>query len=155
MTVTSRTDLGCSIARSLDVLGEKWTLLVVREASWGRTRFSEFRQALGVAPDVLADRLSTLVDVGVLERHPYRVEGGRQREEYVLTPAGEDLRLVLGALSAWGDEHQPTPTGRPAVFVESATGEPVTLGFVATDGRRLEPGEVTAVRPSDTGSATP
>jgi DNA-binding HxlR family transcriptional regulator len=152
MTVTAAKDLQCSIARSLDVLGEKWTLLVVREACWGRTRFSEFRQALGVAPDVLASRLATLVDVGVLERRPYRVEGGRQREEYVLTAAGADLRLVLGALSAWGDEHQPTPTGRPAVFVEAATGEPVTLGFVSADGRRLAPGEVAAVRPAPTAS---
>jgi DNA-binding HxlR family transcriptional regulator len=63
----------CSIARTLEVLGEKWTLLVVREACEGRTRFSEFRSALGVAPDVLADRLATLVDVGVMERRPYRV----------------------------------------------------------------------------------
>jgi DNA-binding HxlR family transcriptional regulator len=147
MAVTSRKDLRCSIARSLEVLGEKWTLLVVREACWGRTRFSEFRQALGVAPDVLADRLATLVDVGVLERRPYRVEGDRQREEYVLTPAGADLRLVLGALSLWGDEHQPAPSARPATFVEAATGESVTLSFVAADGRRLAPGEVAAVRP--------
>jgi DNA-binding HxlR family transcriptional regulator len=147
MAVVPRKDLHCTIARSLEVLGEKWTLLVVREACWGRTRFSEFRAALGVAPDVLADRLSTLVDVGVLERRPYRVEGGRQREEYVLTPAGEDLRLVLGALSVWGDQHQPAATARPATFVEAATGEPVTLSFVATDGRRLEPTEVAALRP--------
>ena len=137
----------CSIARSLDVLGEKWTLLVVREASWGRTRFSEFREALGVAPDVLADRLATLVDVGVLERRPYRVDGGRQREEYVLTPAGEDLRLVLGALGSWGRQHRPDEEARPATFVESATGEPVSLSFVTSDGRTLAPAEVAAVRP--------
>lgn len=139
----------CSIARSLDVLGEKWTLLVVREAFWGRTRFSEFRDALGVAPDVLADRLGTLVDVGVLERRPYRVEGGRRREEYVLTPAGVDLRLVLGALNVWGDEHRPATAGRASVFVEAETGEPVTLSFVAADGRRLSPSEVASVRLGD------
>ncbi|GAB2580383.1 winged helix-turn-helix transcriptional regulator [Microlunatus antarcticus] len=138
----------CSIARSLEVLGEKWTLLVVREACWGRTRFSDFREALGVAPDVLTDRLATLVDVGVLERRPYRVDGGRQREEYVLTPAGEDLRLVLGALSTWGREHRPDAEARPATFVEAATGESVSLSFVASDGRPLSPAEVTAVRPT-------
>ena len=138
----------CSIARSLEVLGEKWTLLVVREACWGRTRFSDFREALGVAPDVLTDRLATLVDVGVLERRPYRVDGGRQREEYVLTPAGEDLRLVLGALSTWGGQHRPDPEARPATFVEAATGESVSLSFVASDGRPLPPAEVTAVRPT-------
>ncbi len=139
-------DSRCSIARSLEVLGERWTLLVVREACWGRTRFSDIRQALGVAPDVLADRLATLVDVGVLERRPYRVEGGRQREEYVLTPAGEDLRVVLGALNDWGDQHRPAPTGPASTFVEAATGEPVTLAFVSTDGRRLRPAEVSSLR---------
>ena len=148
MVGTPRTDARCAISRSLEVLGEKWTLLVVREACWGRTRFSEFREALGVAPDVLTDRLATLVDVGVLERRPYRVEGGRQREEYVLTPAGEDLRLVLGALSTWGTEHRPDPSAQPARFVEATTGEPVTLSFVSSDGRSLPPTEVTAVRPS-------
>jgi DNA-binding HxlR family transcriptional regulator len=148
MVEPTRRDPRCTISRSLEVLGEKWTLLVVREACWGRTRFSEFREALGVAPDVLTDRLATLVDVGVLERRPYRVEGGRQREEYVLTPAGEDLRLVLGALSLWGAEHRPDPSARPARFVEATTGEPVTLSFVSSDGRSLPPAEVTAVRPS-------
>jgi DNA-binding HxlR family transcriptional regulator len=146
MAVSPTTNARCSIARSLEVLGEKWTLLVVREACWGRTRFSEFRSALGVAPDVLADRLATLVEVGVLERRPYRVEGGRQREEYVLTPAGEDLRLVLAALNTWGDQHHPAAAGRASTFVEAATGEPVSLSFVAPDGRRVEPGEVSVVR---------
>lgn len=147
MVVGQQREQRCAIARSLEVLGEKWTLLVVREACWGRTRFSEFREALGVAPDVLADRLATLVEIGVMERRPYRVDGGRQREEYVLTPAGDDLRLVLGALSAWGDEHRPG-TGRGSTFVEAATGEPVRLTFVTTGGRTLGPDEVAAVRPT-------
>lgn len=140
----------CSIARSLEVLGEKWTLLVVREAMWGQTRFSQFREALGVAPDVLADRLATLVEVGVMERRPYRLDGGREREEYVLTPAGEDLRVVLGALNAWGDSHRPAPTGHAATFVEAATGEPVVPHFVAADGRVLEPTAVAVVRNAPT-----
>ena len=79
----------CSIARSLEVLGQKWSLLIVREAMWGRTRFAEFRARLGVAPDVLTDRLGRLVDAGILERSPYRDDGEREREEYVLTHAGK------------------------------------------------------------------
>ena len=75
----------CSIARSLEVLGQKWSLLIVREAMWGRTRFAEFRARLGVAPDVLTDRLGRLVDAGILERRPYREDGEREREEYVLS----------------------------------------------------------------------
>jgi DNA-binding HxlR family transcriptional regulator len=148
MVVSAGKDHSCSIARSLEVLGERWTLLVVREACFGRTRFSEFRDALGVAPDVLSDRLATLVEVGVLERRPYREDGGRRREEYVLTPAGEDLRLVLAALQTWGDQHRPARADRGARFVEASTGEAVETSFVAADGRRLEPGEVVAVRPT-------
>ena len=139
-------DVRCSIARSLEVLGEKWTLLIVREAFWGRTRFSQFRETLGVAPDVLTDRLNTLVEFGVMERRPYREDGGREREEYVLTPAGEDLRIVLGALNSWGDHHRPAASGPASTYVEVATGDPVTLRFVTADGRQLDPDEVSVVR---------
>ncbi len=81
----------CSIARSLEVVGQKWSLLILREAFWGRTRFAEFRARLGVAPDVLTDRLGRLVDAGILQRRPYREDGEREREEYVLTEAGPAL----------------------------------------------------------------
>src|SRR5262252_2889792 len=92
----------CSIARSLGVLGERWTFLVLREAFMGVTRFAEFRDRLGVAPDVLSDRLATLVDYGVLERERYQEPGARPRLAYKLTPAGEELLVVLGALQQWG-----------------------------------------------------
>ncbi len=146
MAKTLGKEARCSIARSLEVIGEKWTLLIVREAFWGRTRFSEFRKTLGVAPDVLADRLSTLVTSGVLERRPYRVDGSREREEYVLTPAGEDLRVVLAALNGWGDRHRPAPGGPASTVLESATQQPVTLRFVSSDGRVLEQDDVSLVR---------
>ena len=77
----------CAIARSLGVLGERWTFLIVREALWGATRFGEFRDALGVAPDVLTARLARLVDAGVMEKVPYQEPGSRQRWAYELTPA--------------------------------------------------------------------
>jgi DNA-binding HxlR family transcriptional regulator len=148
-------DVRCSIARSLEVLGERWTLLIVREALWGRTRFSQFRDGLGVAPDILTDRLATLVEFGVMERRPYRAAGSREREEYVLTPAGEELRYVLGALNAWGDRHRPSPAGPVAAYVDAATGDPVELHFVTPDGRRLEPTQVAMVRHADQVSAEP
>ena len=69
----------------------EWSLLILREAFWGRTRFAEIRARLGVAPDVLTDRLGRLVDGGILERRPYRDSGEREREEYVLTGAGRAL----------------------------------------------------------------
>jgi DNA-binding HxlR family transcriptional regulator len=146
MVKTLGKDTRCSISRSLEVLGERWTLLIVREAFWGRTRFSQFRESLGVAPDVLTDRLGTLVDYGVMERRPYREEGGREREEYVLTDAGEELRYVLGALNTWGDRHRPSPSGSAMSWLEASTGEPVELRFVNQTGRVLELDEVTVVR---------
>lgn len=127
----------CSIARSLEIVGEKWTLLVLREAFRGTTRFSDFRGSLGIARDILAARLGALVDNGVMVKRAYRDENSREREEYVLTDAGRDLRLVLAALTAWGDVHRGLPEGPTARFVEASTGEPVRLAFVTRDGRRV------------------
>ncbi len=125
----------CSVARSLEVLGERWALLVVGEAFFGVTRFADFRARLGIAPDVLAARLETLVDGGVLERRPYREQGQRQREEYVLTEAGAALKTVLGAFVGWGDEHRPSGFGPSVVYVEQDSGVPVRVAFLAEDGR--------------------
>ncbi|GAA2248952.1 hypothetical protein GCM10009851_38030 [Herbiconiux moechotypicola] len=118
----------CPIARSLDVLGEKWTLMIVRDALAGSTRFSAFQESLGVPREVLAARLASLVESGVLERQSYKPASGRTREEYVLTDAGRDLALVLLALGDWADRHRPaSDPSRPAAmrFVDSATGLPV------------------------------
>lgn len=135
----------CSVARSLDVLGEKWTLLVVREAFFGVTRFADFRARLGVAPDVLTARLETLVEGGVLARRPYRDEGQRQREEYVLTEAGAELKTILAAFVAWGDVHRPSGFGPSIAYVDRETEAPVRLAFVADDGRELAPEDVDIV----------
>ena len=107
MASIDRSDERCSIARSLEVIGQKWSLLIVREAFRGRTRFADIRTRLGVAPDVLTDRLARLVDAGILERRPYREAGEREREEYVLTDAGRALKPVLASIIEWGDEFRP------------------------------------------------
>src|SRR5665213_4220963 len=101
----------CSIARALGVLGERWTLLILREAIDGRTRFAEFREALGIASDVLSERLGTLVAYGVMTREPYRDPGHRVRHAYKLTQAGRELHVALGALQMWGDRHLPGDEG--------------------------------------------
>ncbi|MEU1535673.1 winged helix-turn-helix transcriptional regulator [Streptomyces fagopyri] len=121
----------CSIARALEIVGERWSMLVVREAALqGVTRFADFRDNLGVAPDVLASRLATLVEGGVMEKRPYREPGARTRFSYHLTPAGEQLRLVLAALQQWGDENRPPSTG-PSTLRRSAEGDrPVRVAFV-------------------------
>lgn len=140
-------DTRCSIARSLDLLGERWTLLIVREAFWGRTRFSQFREALGIAPDVLSERLTRLVDEGVLERRAYREEAARERMEYVLTPAGRRLHVVIAGLSSWGRENRPRADDRSPSYLDAETGEPVELCFVTADGRRLDPERLVVMRP--------
>lgn len=135
----------CSIARSLELLGQKWNLLIVREAFWGRTRFAEFR-AIGVPSDVLSARLEALVTGGILQRRPYREPGERAREEYVLTPAGRDLAPVLAALAQWGDAHVPTEFGPAVVYSDGPTGRPVHLGFVDDDGAEVDRSRVAATR---------
>jgi DNA-binding HxlR family transcriptional regulator len=107
----------CSIARSLEVLGERWTLLVVREALLGTTRYDEFLERLGAPTNTLAKRLVHLVDLGVLEKQPYR--NGRQRYEYVLTEKGRALGTVVESLREWGDEH--LSEGHPPVQVRHSS----------------------------------
>jgi DNA-binding HxlR family transcriptional regulator len=95
----------CSVAGTLAVVGEKWSLLVLREAFLGVRRFADFQRILGAPRAVLTDRLATLVEQGILRRVPYQAEGERQRHEYRLTGKGIDLYPTLVALMEWGDRH--------------------------------------------------
>lgn len=115
----------CSVARALAVVGERWSLLIVRAAFDGARRFQDFRARLGIASNLLAARLDKLVEAGVLRRMPYRDPGGRTRHEYLLTERGHDLRAVLVALLEWGDTHCASPDG-PSVIVrhKTAPGDP-------------------------------
>jgi DNA-binding HxlR family transcriptional regulator len=138
-------DSSCSIARSLDVLGERWTFLILREAFLGANRFAEFRDRLAVAPDVLSDRLATLVEFGVMEREPYQEPGARARLGYKLTPAGQELRVVLGALQQWGDLHVPRPEGPSMLRRVRGTDRPVHVGFVDDRGREVALADVAMI----------
>ncbi|TBO32901.1 transcriptional regulator [Aquabacterium lacunae] len=123
MRRTSFADMPCSIARALEVIGDWWTLLIIREAFFGSRRFGEFEKALGIAPNVLTARLSKLVDSGIL-----RVEATAQNGKalsYRLTPAGHDLFPVLVALLQWGDRHAAMPEGAPVRIVERRTGQDI------------------------------
>jgi DNA-binding HxlR family transcriptional regulator len=136
-------DSRCSIARTLGVLGERWTFLILREAFLGATRFAEFRDRLGIAPDVLSDRLSTLTEYGVLRREPYREPGERSRSAYRLTPAGRELQVILGALQQWGDEHLPHPQGPSMLRRRSGPGgSPLHVGYIDDEGREVTLPEV-------------
>ena len=95
----------CSVAGTLAVVGEKWSLLVLREAFLGVRRFADLQRNLGAPKAVLTERLATLVEQGILTRVPYRAEGARQRHEYRLTQKGLDLYPTLVALMHWGDTY--------------------------------------------------
>lgn len=107
----------CSVARTLAVVGERWTLLILREAFYGVRRFDEMQQRLGVARNVLAARLQTLVEHELLVRHPYKEAGRRERFEYRLTDRGRDLYPALVSLMQWGDRYLADDAG-PAVVIE-------------------------------------
>jgi DNA-binding HxlR family transcriptional regulator len=113
-------DQVCSIARSLEVIGERWTLLILRDALLGAQRFEEFQDNLGVASNVLTNRLKLLCDEGVLQRLPDETRPGRPR--YTLTDKGRELGPALIVLMKWGDRHYPTPGGPPRLTLHAGCG---------------------------------
>jgi DNA-binding HxlR family transcriptional regulator len=141
MKLKSFDHMNCSLAQALDVVGERWTLLILREAFFGKKRFEEFQKGLGIARNILTTRLNRLVDQKILERRP--AEAGRF--EYVLTAKGLDLQPVLLAMTQWGDRHKPHPRGQRVVFIERATGTPIApMAVRSADGRVLSPREIKA-----------
>ena len=115
----------CSMYRTLAVIGEKWTLLLIRDAANGVHRFDDYHRHLGVSEAVLADRLRTLVDNGILETREYREPGQRARRSYRLTGKGWDLLPVLVALKQWGDTNLPTRRRATWQVIHSECGHPV------------------------------
>jgi DNA-binding HxlR family transcriptional regulator len=124
MRLTSLADWNCSIARTLDVIGEWWTLLIVRDAFRGVRRFEDFKDGLGLARSVLTARLAKLTEHGVLERRAYSQHPPRY--EYELTDKGRALFPVIATLIGWGDQWVPAPAGPPAVFVHETCGTIIT-----------------------------
>lgn len=146
MRLTSLSEMNCSIARTLDVIGEWWTPLIVRDAFRGTRRFDDFQESLGMARSVLTARLRKLTEQGILERREY--SGHPPRYEYVLTGKGLALFPVIAALMEWGDTWAPSPAGPPVVFVHDSCGNitrpvltcPHCHGDVTTANTHSEPG---------------
>lgn len=132
----------CSVQRALDIVGDRWSLLILREAFNGVRRFDDLAAHLQVSDSVLSRRLRALVEGGVLERRPYRVAGERTRHDYRLTERGRDLFPVITALMAWGDRHLADGAG-PAWSVRHAgCGQPVeTVVCCPADGEVLTAGD--------------
>jgi DNA-binding HxlR family transcriptional regulator len=114
--------MSCPIARSLERVGEWWSMLIMRDALHGMTRFDEFQQSLGIAPNMLARRLNALVEAGLLERRRYCEHP--PRDEYLPTARGRDFRPVLISLLAWGNKHF-APEGPSVILVNRKTGKAV------------------------------
>jgi DNA-binding HxlR family transcriptional regulator len=110
----------CPIARSLERVSDEWSILIMRDALYGLTRFDEFQKSLGIAPNILTRRLATLVEAGMLERRQYSEHP--PRFEYFLTEAGRDFRTIVLAMLAWGNRHF-AQEGLATIIVDTKTGE--------------------------------
>ena len=137
-------EMHCSVAQCLEVVGEWWTLLIVRDAFLGVSRFDEFQERLGISRNVLNQRLTTLVEAGILEKVPYSEHP--PRHEYQLTAKGRDLWPVLAAMGQWGDKWA-APDGPPIKLIHEGCGKVTTI--VSTCSRCGEPLTEGDVRPVD------
>ncbi|WP_406482062.1 winged helix-turn-helix transcriptional regulator [Streptomyces platensis] len=142
VTRTRFDDSECPVARSVDAIGDWWSLLIVRDAFDGSRRFGEFQRSLGVAKNILTARLRTLVAGGVLESVP--ASDGSAYREYVLTPKGKALFPVIVALRQWGEENFFAPDEPHSQLVDRQQGHPLrALEVLSADGRRLAPDDTT------------
>jgi DNA-binding HxlR family transcriptional regulator len=124
----------CTIGRAMAILGEKWTVVVLREVFSGVRRFEDMRERTGIPRQVLANRLASLVEHDLLRREPYREPGARERHEYRLTPRGLDLYPVLIAIAEWGNQYLADPEGPPLEFVHRECIAPVHVELHCADG---------------------
>ena len=155
-------EMPCSTARTLEAIGDRWSLLIVRDALYGLRRFEEFTEDLGIARNVLTDRLTKLVDLGIFDKVAY--EQRPLRHEYVLTDKGRDLLGVVLAMAAWGDRWATDSSEPPVQFDHRSCGshgvtpmvtcsecrEPLVLGQV-----RAHPSPVTGSRAAAPSMAVP
>lgn len=116
------------MARSLEIVGDWWTLLIVRDAFMGVRRFDDFQEHLGIARNILAARIRRLVDFGILERQLYQIKPNRY--EYLLTESGKDLKVVLFAIKQWGDSHLYEGTGHPLSIAHKDCGSEISVDIV-------------------------
>src|SRR5215469_14086253 len=135
----------CSMARAMEVIGDRWTILILRESYYGVTRFDEFEYYVGVAPNILSNRLKKLVDAGMMKRVPLPEHAGRY--DYVLTEKGRDFFPAYLALKKWGDDWLAEPEGPQVVFRDREAGRAIEYPELLSAGGkplRLEDVEVVA-----------
>ncbi len=144
MSRTPLNHMDCSVAQTLDIVGEWWSLLILRNAFHGMRTFDAFQKQLEISSSVLSARLKKLTEAGVLKKVPCSED--KRSFEYGLTPAGMDLYPVLIGLMQWGEKWRPNERGQRMLLLEKATGEPVQGAEVlSADGRPLKAWEVQPV----------
>jgi DNA-binding HxlR family transcriptional regulator len=152
----------CSIARTLALIGDRWTLLVLRDVANGVRRFDELASHLGIARNILSRRLARLAQAGLVVRTAYREPGARGRQEYRLSQPGRELIPVLLAFMEWGDRHLAGPYGPPAVARHAGCDARIRVSLTCEQGHELgerpriwlEPGAGSRLRPSETAGET-
>ena len=140
MKRTSLKKAECPVARSLDIIGDWWSLLIVRDAFDGMRRFGEFQKSLGISRGILATRLRNLIALGILEKVP--ASDGSAYQDYVLSQKGNDLFPVVVSLRQWGEDHCFSPGEAHSVLLEKETAQPVCrLELRSKSGRTLLPSD--------------
>ena len=143
MKHTSFKDMNCSLAQSLEIVGERWSLLIIRDTAFGIRRFDHIQQSLGIARNILTQRLSKLTNEGIL----VKARGKAGRMEYQLTDKGWDLQPLLLSLFQWGEKYQPHSKGERMCFVDRTSGNPIQpMAVRSSDGRLLKSADVWAKR---------
>jgi DNA-binding HxlR family transcriptional regulator len=139
----------CSIGKSMDAIGTRSSMLILREAFYGTTRFDDFARRTRITAAIVAKRLKEMTDLGLFVKQSYREPGRRGRHEYLLTEKGRDLLPVVLALMQWGDKHLQGADGGSLRVVERGTGEPVVVGPRTASGRALGPEDLAIVAHGD------
>jgi DNA-binding HxlR family transcriptional regulator len=139
----------CSIAKAMDVIGTRSSMLILREALYGTTRFDDFVRRTKMTDAIVAARLKQLTDIGLFVKQAYREPGKRTRSEYLLTDKGRDLLPAVFALMQWGNAHLQGEDGGPLRLVERGTGEPVVIGPRTASGRILDVEDLAIVAHGD------
>ena len=129
----------CRLAQTIDLVGDRWSLLILRSAMYGVRRFDDFQTELGCPRTVLSGRLKAMEADGLLGRQPYREPGKRARHEYVLTDKGAALLPALIALTQWGDSWLGGDVPAPISFADARTKAPAHVAFVGEDGKEVPP----------------
>jgi DNA-binding HxlR family transcriptional regulator len=136
----------CTVGRTMAILGERWTIVVLREVFNGIRRFEDIRRHTAIPRQVLTNRLAMLVEHDILRRAPYRPPGSRQRHEYRLTAKGMDLYPIMVAVAQWGDRYVADPEGPPVEFAHRGCGARMGLVLTCREGHQVdEPREVVPV----------